>query len=117
MSYVAFPFSSTYCVATCPFAISSCITSSLATNFPSPCEIGITNSSPKSTLLNHGDNFDTTFVVTNFDWCLAMLLYVSVGILDVGSTISPYGTSPNFINAWNPLHIPNIKPSCSFKCL
>ena len=91
MSYVAFPFSSTYCVATCPFVINSCITFSLATNFPSPCEIGITNSSPKSTLLNHGDNFDTTFVVTNFDYLKALEYYKENNIIfDIVFLDPPY---------------------------
>ncbi len=30
------------------------------------------------------------------------------------STISPKGTSPSFINAWNPLHIPITNPSLFF---
>ena len=117
MSYVAFPLKSTYCVAICPLAISSSSNSFETINLPSPCEIGTVNSSPSSTSLNHGDIFDTTFVLTIFDWCLEIVLNVKVGIVSSISLISPYGNNPNFTNAWNPLQIPNINPSFSYRCL
>jgi len=47
-----------------------------------------------------------------------MVLNVKVGACGLGSVILPYGTRPNLINAWNPLQIPNIKPSrCSKRLL
>ena len=46
-----------------------------------------------------------------------MVLNVKVGIVSSISLISPYGNNPNFTNAWNPLQIPNINPSFSYRCL
>ena len=45
--------------------------------------------------------------------CLPILLNVRVGESSVTFPISPYGRSPDFISAWNPLQIPRIRPSLS----
>ena len=47
-SMVGFPASSTYCVATCPFANNFLIHSSLATKRPSPWDAGFTYTLPSS---------------------------------------------------------------------
>ena len=44
-----------------------------------------------------------------------MVLKVSVGESSFCPTISPYGTRPSLISAWNPLQIPSARPSLSFK--
>ena len=43
-----------------------------------------------------------------------MVLKVKVGQLPSVSMISPKGTRPSLISAWNPLQIPHIKPSRFF---
>ena len=64
ISYVALSLKSTYWVAIWPFAINCLITSSLATNLPSPWDIAILWVSPTSVAANHGDLFEAILVLT-----------------------------------------------------
>ena len=67
MSALTFPSKSTYCVNICPFSASCFISSSLAINLPSPCEIGVVNISPGFVFDIQGDLFDATLVRISFD--------------------------------------------------
>ena len=111
ISIEGFPLKSTYCVAICPFSASLFSISGPAMNRPSPCDTGIVNTSPVFTPASHGDFTDVTPVLTRHDAWRPILLYVSVALSSVPSTILPSGTSPSFIRAWKPLHIPSISPS------
>ena len=115
MSNVGSPSKSTYCVAICPFYKRSFqISSAVATKRPSPCEIATLWISPTSQPASHGDLLEAILVFTILDWCLAMVLNVSVGESSLISLISPYGTRPSLISAWKPLQIPSIRPSRFF---
>ena len=81
------------------------------TTLPSPCDIGMACISPSFIPISHGELFEIIFVITIFDICLFILLNVNVGESSFSSLTSPYGRSPDFIRAWNPLQIPSIRPS------
>ncbi len=95
MSIVGFPSKSTYCVRICPFSSIVSISLVLATNLPSPlCEIG-TVSIFNAHFPSQGDLVEQTFVLTSLDWCLPILLNVSVGLFSFCTPISPYGSNPS----------------------
>lgn len=63
------------------------------------------------TLASHGDLTEPIRVSTNWDKWRPIVLNVRVASFSDISLISPYGSNPNLISAWNPLQIPIIKPS------
>ena len=74
MSIVGASARSTYCVMICPFAASFWMSASLATNLPSPCEMGTLNTSPALTPESHGDFAEATLTRTMRDWWRPMSL-------------------------------------------
>ena len=81
------------------------------TTLPSPCDIGMACISSSSIPISHGELFEIILVITIFDICLFILLNVNVGESSFSSLTWPYGSNPDFMRAWNPLHIPSIRPS------
>ena len=58
---------------------------------------------------------ETTLVYTILDTWRPMVFIARVGESGLCSQILPSGTSPSLIRAWNPLQMPSIRPSRSFK--
>ena len=107
------PFSSTYCVNTCPFLKSFSAVAASTTKRPSPWLIAVMWVLGSRTDLSSAQGLiaDTILVRTMRLMWRPMVLYVRVGISPVMSRNSPYIARPVLTSAWNPLQIPRTRPS------